>query len=241
MEKLSRVGSGSGAPMGRRDRMGDTDLPVEFEVQRLFLVDGAYDEGGAYWGSGLGETSIYRFAGESEVGTEEMFVRAATLAEAERQVRARYPRAAFSDECDVEEVFGGYMEAALFSTYNDRHSTDPDNEEEMLDDAGYSVAEETRSHLRENCRRFLSTARPLLERAASTAAGYDLAQAGRDFWFDSNHHGVGVRDRGLPDELAKAIEAVSTSFPEEGLYVGDDDLVRSEREHASARPSNPSP
>ena len=47
---IKDVGGVYGAPMGRRD-----DLPGDFEgklhLQYVPFIDGAYDQGGAYWGT----------------------------------------------------------------------------------------------------------------------------------------------------------------------------------------------
>lgn len=45
-----KVSSKYGAPMGRRDKiLGD---PVQLHLQRVPLINGGYDQGGAYWGGG---------------------------------------------------------------------------------------------------------------------------------------------------------------------------------------------
>lgn len=42
-----------GAPMGRRDTPPeDPSRPVRLRLSRIRWTDGAYDQGGAYWGSG---------------------------------------------------------------------------------------------------------------------------------------------------------------------------------------------
>lgn len=46
--ELSEVGSKHGAPMGR----GSDALSGAVRLQRMLMVDGDYDEGGAYWGGG---------------------------------------------------------------------------------------------------------------------------------------------------------------------------------------------
>lgn len=51
---LPRVDCSRGAPMGRHDFMDDHTAPGRrFTLLRVPMIDGgAYDEGGAYWGTG---------------------------------------------------------------------------------------------------------------------------------------------------------------------------------------------
>lgn len=57
--------------------------------------------------------------------------------------------------------------------------------------------------------------------------GYDDEQAGRDFWFTRNGHGVGFWDRGLGEVGDKLSNACGwrTSFQQVDSYVGDDGLI----------------
>lgn len=75
------------------NRNGEVTLPIE----RLKWVDGDYDQGGAYWGNS-GGTSIYRARGdmEGEDSTVELFVRAASLADAKELILAKLPNAKFA-------------------------------------------------------------------------------------------------------------------------------------------------
>jgi hypothetical protein len=56
----------------------------------------------------------------------------------------------------------------------------------------------------------------MLETATACGA-YDLEQAGRDFWFSRNGHGVGFFDRGL-GEAGDALQAVA-EYRETSLYA----------------------
>jgi hypothetical protein len=53
---------------------------------------------------------------------------------------------------------------------------------------------------------------------------YEAIQAGRDFWFTRNHHGVGFWDRGL-GPTGDSLSAVSHRFRETDVYRGDDGLI----------------
>lgn len=89
----------TGSQMGRQNRIPtENNLPVKMFLQRLDFVDGAYDKGGAYWGS---PANIYQarsvdvFAFGDSLHTIEVFVRADTREEAKRKVSELVPLAKF--------------------------------------------------------------------------------------------------------------------------------------------------
>ena len=90
--ELSRGYSQYGAQMGRRDNIEDPDAPVKFHLVKMRLVDGGYDQGGAYWGLG---DPMWRAIGEDEDMVNEMFIRARTRDEAKAQVLETFPNAKF--------------------------------------------------------------------------------------------------------------------------------------------------
>lgn len=94
--QLPEVGSKYGAPMGRRESVPlDKDLPYKFYLARVPMCSccGAYDKGGAYWGTG---TPLYRAFGEHDDGNDvELFFRAHSRDNAKQQVRDQYPNAKF--------------------------------------------------------------------------------------------------------------------------------------------------
>ena len=53
--KLSNVSSNRGAPMGR----GNEKLVGKCRLQVMVMVDGDYDQGGAYWGGGRGVARMW--------------------------------------------------------------------------------------------------------------------------------------------------------------------------------------
>ena len=61
----SNVNSKYGAPMGRRESLGNGISPVKLYCERVKFYDGAYDKGGAYWGAG---TNLYVCYGEEFEG-----------------------------------------------------------------------------------------------------------------------------------------------------------------------------
>lgn len=69
------VSSKYGAPMGRRNLIGD---PGPIKVELVRFVDGDYDAGGAYWGGGRDSQNLY-CGWRQDMGEEErtrVFVRA---------------------------------------------------------------------------------------------------------------------------------------------------------------------
>jgi hypothetical protein len=98
---LSKVGSVSGSPMGRRDIIeAPKDFTGTVHLHLLKMVDYCYDEGGAYWGSPSPTQGwMYRAWYYAEVGDEivhvEIFIRAVTRRAAKQKVRLKLPKARF--------------------------------------------------------------------------------------------------------------------------------------------------
>ena len=67
----TNVSSSRGAPMGRHDELPDG--PAKLHLERVRMVDGDYDPGGAYWGGGYSTPPLY--VAWDENGTQ-IFVRA---------------------------------------------------------------------------------------------------------------------------------------------------------------------
>ncbi len=78
-----------GADMGRRDLHSD-GFSGKLQLQRVCLVDGDYDNGGAYWGAGR---PLY--VAQSANLEVRMFMRADSREDAKARIRARYPQARF--------------------------------------------------------------------------------------------------------------------------------------------------
>lgn len=93
-KQLEREGGCSvrGAQMGRH-QYGLTKFhaePIRLYLQRVRLVDGDYDPGGAYWGYG---TPLF-CAFDAEGGVR-WFVRAGTRAAAKQSIRGNFRKATF--------------------------------------------------------------------------------------------------------------------------------------------------
>lgn len=98
MPPLTHVNSQYGAPMGRRDTHDDREFAGKVMLQRVPFVDGAYDRGGAYWGSPANLWRCYALIWMDDIKTDwhvDFFLRANSREEAKRKVREEYPNARF--------------------------------------------------------------------------------------------------------------------------------------------------
>jgi hypothetical protein len=118
---------------------------------------------------------------------------------------------AFADASEAagdagDDFFRGYVECVYF--------TDTGEEEQPASDT--PLADETRAAIMADCHEFQQQNAALLKLAY--ARGYDAAQAGRDYHFTRNGHGVGYWDRselkarGLGDALTKAAASRGSTF-----------------------------
>lgn len=109
----------------------------------------------------------------------------------------------------LTEFQQGYVEAMFFTA-----------DEELRDVTFADLSDEALAKVRGDCARFVTAARDLLNEAYSDT--YDIMQAGRDFWFNRNGHGVGFWDRDLPKPLGDKLSKVAHASGECSLYMGDD-------------------
>lgn len=213
------VNSKYGAPMGRKN-----DKPEEFVgsvyLQQVPMVDGDYDEGGAYWGGGA--TPLY-CAWDKEGHAH--YLRAKSLSDAKNQLPShwkyvgegtskgrgkRRSKAAQEDFSPyIEEMLQHYMIASLWS------STGDDDESLDRDYQPADISTDTKADMREDCRKFFDKARKILD-----GVSYPADQCGHDFWLTRNRHGVGFEDRDFGTEKSrKALADLARSFGEVNLYV----------------------
>ena len=90
------------------------------------------------------------------------------------------------------------------------------------------LAPETLESIIADCAAFQQRMRRTLTLASRFSyEGYAMDQAGRDFWFTRNGHGVGFWDRGLGTTGAALSKACGygTDFPQRHAYIGDDGKV----------------
>lgn len=103
---------------------------------------------------------------------------------------------------------------------------------DMPGDYGYSdLASETLNSILRDCQEFeRSPAWKAYVEYRDEANGNDPdcpddMQAGRDFWFNRNGHGVGFWDGDWPEPHASALDKLAESFREVDVYIGDDEKV----------------
>ena len=95
---LPNASSMYGARMGRPNTFdfSESHNPIKFNLYRMPMVDGDYDQGGAYWGGGNPTIGwMYHAYGEGEKFVQELFIRATSRDKAKEEVRKYFPKARF--------------------------------------------------------------------------------------------------------------------------------------------------
>lgn len=122
----------------------------------------------------------------------------------------------------LNAFIAGYFEALYFADC----ATNCDGETvENID--GVDMTDAAREECRQDCARFLDLAGGKVNLVIAGSDDYDHTQAGRDFWFSRQGHGVGFWDRGLGlagDNLHK----VAQLFGEKHLYINECGLLEVE-------------
>lgn len=212
MTQFANVPSRYGAPMGR-DEYGNPDSTVGVvELFRIRLVDGDYDDGGAYWG-GPGPLYCIRDTG----GTYRRFVRASSWGEALKKIepRPKFVVPVAHEELDdsyFEEFVRAYIRCALFTTLDDTGKGEYLDENYTAEDISPLI----RIRMADDCRRFLHAVWPI------NPEYWTAEQAGHDFWYTRHHHGVGFWDRyneGEGKDEGERLSAMSRRFGEFEVYV----------------------
>ncbi len=117
----------------------------------------------------------------------------------------------------LDPFIQGYIHAMFF--------TDCNSDSDDLADATFDdLAGQALHEIICTCQCYQSVNAELLSQAyASDSVDYDERQAGADYWYTRNGHGVGFWDRGLGD-VGQALSD-ETEMPEMSIYRGDDNLV----------------
>lgn len=204
-ELLEPVSSRYGAPMGRNSLTDDPAATVT--LFRVRFVDGDYDAGGAYWGSG---TPLYAAIGEDF----RYFLRADSLAEARQELLSGYPDLKIETGELNDDFFAAYVAAALWSSTDD--NGDPLDREFSVDDISPQCLEK----MRFDCRDFWVQAGELLCLEHCNADKWE-EQAGHDFWLTRNGHGCGFWDGDWQEPSATVLTALAQKFGEVYLYAID--------------------
>lgn len=147
------------------------------------------------------------------------------------------------DFCDLDAFTQGYVEALFFTSECSQVDTEEflsaehqsDMEAGRADgvlpcDVGFAdLAPDSLARIIADCAAFQADNAADLEFACGIipnrrgAVPYDMAAAGRDFWFTRNGHGVGFWDRGLGDvgDRLSAACGWQTEFGEVHVWFGD--------------------
>lgn len=141
---------------------------------------------------------------------------------------------------DLGEFVQGYIEC-LFFTENEpgtdrkqrvnakgqvrkawAHRATEGQQKDMPGDYGFAdLSGEALDRITHDCARFVTRAARALDLAYER--NYDEMQAGRDFWFTRNGHGVGFWDRKeLEGPVGASLTAICKEFHEIDAYIGDD-------------------
>lgn len=115
----------------------------------------------------------------------------------------------------------GYFEALYFA-----ESASNSDGEQVENIAGIEMTSEAREECRQECAQFLDRV-PLLIKAATLTDDYDHIQAGRDFWFSRQGHGVGYWDRNL-GPIGDALHNAAEQFGEKHIYINENGLIEVE-------------
>ncbi len=127
----------------------------------------------------------------------------------------------------LDEFTQGYIEAMFFTNCD----SGDDKDEWKANNLGVErLTHKSVARIKADCEAFQKAAAPLLEIACGPMSGYSEEQAGRDFWFTRQGHGVGFWDREeLRRDIAKREDGTFTDDGEtEGLpFLGSlGDLLR---------------
>lgn len=238
-----KINNRRGAPMGRSDELPEDvkqDIAVvELTLTRLLWIDGDYDSGGAYWGSGMpcGQQKewdyIYMAQGEFEDERVRIFTRAKNRADAWHDMRCVLVKAVLipnperkrSPYKPANEFAAAYIKTMLWIT-ND--NSDPDTGGDPLDENFDGKPGEfgpgVWDSIIDECAKFQK------ENAVDLACegvtyGPDYGQEGRaghDFFLTRCGHGAGFWDGDWPKEEGKRLTEASQRYGEIYVYVGDD-------------------
>ena len=126
---------------------------------------------------------------------------------------------------ELDDFTHGYIEAMFFT-----NGDTGDDDDSLLNDLGVaSITVESMASIKADCAKFVSEAATLLEQAIDR--GYTLEQAGRDFWFTRQRHGIGFWDREELDgdetktDLGEKLTELANKFGEACVCVCGDEII----------------
>lgn len=205
-----------GAPMGRPTVVDDFAATVV--LFRVRMVDGVYDQGGAYWGKGT--QPLYAAIGDGC----QIFLRASCWEDARQQLQQQYPELTINGQADslpgLDDMLAGYVAAALFAEIDDDGIA--------LDDryGPADVRPAALAKMRADCLAFMRQAGNLLvlDYWQATHTESLLEYVGHHFWLTRNHHGTGFWDGDWKEPAATRLTELSHTFGEQHLIADGDQL-----------------
>lgn len=126
----------------------------------------------------------------------------------------------------LENALAAYVQTALWSSNDesDENGGEPFDANYDYDD----IAPDALDAMRKDCARFLELAGDLICLAnfkGRTDYGSISERAMHDFWLTRNHHGAGFWDGDYEEPAGTRLTEIAQSFPECGLYLGDDGKI----------------
>lgn len=205
-----------GAPMGRIDFVHREDATVT--LFKVHMVDGDYDDGGAYWGGG----GTPLFCARDDEGKVRWFVRTESWERARDVLLEGYPDLVVRPkEFDMDAMVQGYLECALWSSTEcdeDGNDCHPLDDNYGVDD----IAPEAVVSAIDDCQDFVDLATEV--GVDLNAIGMEPSTIGHDFWLTRNGHGAGFWDRDL-GKVGDQLTRWSKTFSGIDPYVGDDGFI----------------
>jgi len=208
--------SSRGARMGRGD--DDLDLSQPLDLTEVYVDDGGYDEGGAYWGTGQPLWCASDCAGGA------VYTRAASREGAMRKLEAEMPCAImWASANPIEPAFlASYLDTAVEDWRSQEYEyMDGDEDGDGLSD--YSTADISPGSLAKatvDCERLQRENTDDLGVAYSE--GMTPSRAGYLFWHQRNGAGVGFSDGDINRETGKRLSFAVRRSGGVYLYMGDD-------------------
>lgn len=127
---------------------------------------------------------------------------------------------------ELDDFTQGFIEALFFTECEpgtNAETHDPETQSSLHGECGFlDLAPEALDKIKRECEAFQRLYKAYLEDAYAT--GYEPIQAGRDFWFSNQGHGVGYWDRDL-GELGEQLHDFAKRVREPYVYLGDDGKV----------------
>ena len=196
------VSSKYGPSMGRPS----DQVTGEVFLARVPSVDGDYDPGGAYWGSGVPVWCAWNEEGEA-------YLRAAS----KESAKAKLEGCTFKDYLgprDLETVTNAYIDCLLWA------STGDDGEPLDSNHGPDDISPEVKLQAQKVCAGFLAAVSP------ADIADLDDGRIGHTFFLAHNGHGVCFMDD-LEGDVGERVNTIARTFDEVSPYVGDDGMIYS--------------